>query len=184
MLNVALAYGTGSSMSDAGNSALQILNNGHSVGDGIYWIDPNGGGTDDAFQTFSDMTYDDGGWTAIKYPTMAADAPGWAIDILITNSTSSPSVAEILFYDDHGSIFSGELNNLNGGSWDDAFLQSSNGKDGTLWFNILNDYNMVFIRADSSANYSSNPVPVPATILLLGSGLIGLVGIRRKLKKA
>ncbi len=29
----------------------------------------------------------------------------------------------------------------------------------------------------------TNPVPVPATILLLGSGLIGLVGFRKKIKK-
>lgn len=28
-----------------------------------------------------------------------------------------------------------------------------------------------------------NPVPVPAAILLLGSGLVGLTGFRRKLKK-
>jgi hypothetical protein len=32
-------------------------------------------------------------------------------------------------------------------------------------------------------NQSYAPVPIPTTILLLGSGLIGLIGIRRKFKK-
>ena len=32
-------------------------------------------------------------------------------------------------------------------------------------------------------NISSTPVPIPGAIWLLGSGLIGIVGIRRKLKK-
>ncbi len=31
--------------------------------------------------------------------------------------------------------------------------------------------------------YSPNPVPIPSTLLLLGSGLIGLWGVRRKMKK-
>ena len=30
---------------------------------------------------------------------------------------------------------------------------------------------------------SSTPVPEPSTMLLLGSGLLGLVGLRRKFKK-
>jgi hypothetical protein len=31
--------------------------------DGPYWIDPNGGSTDDAFQAWCEMDYRDGGWT-------------------------------------------------------------------------------------------------------------------------
>jgi len=47
----------------AGISALQILNDGHSVGDGIYWIDPDGAGGNAPFQAYADMTRQGGGWT-------------------------------------------------------------------------------------------------------------------------
>ena len=53
----------GQTMATAGFSALQILNDGYSVGDGIYWIDPDGAGGNAAFQVQADMTTDGGGWT-------------------------------------------------------------------------------------------------------------------------
>jgi len=54
----------GQSEATAGLSALQILNDGYSVGDGVYWIDPDGpGGAGAAFQVYADMTRDGGGWT-------------------------------------------------------------------------------------------------------------------------
>ena len=38
---------------------------GQSQGNGIYWIDPNGGSTADSFQAFCDMQTERGGWTLV-----------------------------------------------------------------------------------------------------------------------
>jgi hypothetical protein len=43
-----------------GLSCLDILEQGFSTGDGLYWIDPTGA---DTYQVFCDMTRDGGGWT-------------------------------------------------------------------------------------------------------------------------
>jgi len=53
----------GSSSINAGVSAKQILNYGYSLGDALYWIDPDGVGGNDAFQVYADMTTRGGGWT-------------------------------------------------------------------------------------------------------------------------
>ena len=45
---------------NAGLSCKEILDNGGSNGDGIYWIDPEATG---AFEVYCDMTTDNGGWT-------------------------------------------------------------------------------------------------------------------------
>ena len=60
---VAVAFMDGQSPDTAGFSARQILNDGYSVGDGIYWLDPDGLGGNEPFQAYADMTRDGGGWT-------------------------------------------------------------------------------------------------------------------------
>ncbi len=65
-----------------------ILDNGGANGDGVYWIDPNGGATTDAFKTFCDMSTSGGGWTLGAYaahkrfgfPRMDIDVGTWSPD--------------------------------------------------------------------------------------------------------
>ena len=48
-----------------GESCKILLDSGFSDGDGIYWLDIDGDGGDDPFQTFCNMTLEGGGWTLV-----------------------------------------------------------------------------------------------------------------------
>lgn len=52
----------GTAMERAATSCLTLLLEYPSSPDGTYWLDPNGGATDDAFQAVCDMTNNGGGW--------------------------------------------------------------------------------------------------------------------------
>ena len=76
--------GDGSTAADAGDSCESIYNHGLGSIDGIYWIDPNGGNRNDAFEVFCIMESEGGGWTRI----VKADTQGeiWSADAV--NSVS------------------------------------------------------------------------------------------------
>jgi len=49
----------------AERSCKQVLETGCATNDGIYWINPDGGDTANAFQVYCDMSHDGGGWTLV-----------------------------------------------------------------------------------------------------------------------
>ncbi len=60
-----LGYEPSGTRANPGASCQDVLDAGSSHGDGLYWIDPNGGDPGDALQVFCDMTEDGGGWMLV-----------------------------------------------------------------------------------------------------------------------
>ncbi len=81
-----------------GLSCKQILDSGSSIGNGLYWIDPDGTGGGSAFQVYCDMTTSSGGWTLIMKAIgddFDYDDPLWEDTNVLNptnfNFTTSPS---------------------------------------------------------------------------------------------
>lgn len=55
----------GASKGQASRSCLAVLEEGFSTGNGLYWLDPNGGDNADAEQFYCNMTDHGGGWTLV-----------------------------------------------------------------------------------------------------------------------
>jgi len=64
---------TGLTATDPAASCLAVHQSDPQAASGLYWVDPNGGPTSDAFQVYCDMRTDGGGWTQIMYDRRDAE---------------------------------------------------------------------------------------------------------------
>ncbi|MFH2066287.1 MAG: VPLPA-CTERM sorting domain-containing protein [Pseudomonadota bacterium] len=98
--------------------------------------------------------------------------------------------ASISFYnasnEEFGTIFSDIVSEFN--AWEYFTISTVVPDNAVSWEVKLNPQEYHFgtsYNADwDSLSLTSTPVPIPAAIVLLGSGLFGLVGFRRQLKKS
>jgi len=84
------------------------------------------------------------------------------------------SITYLITYDGTGDMWASSF----------YFLSETGGGEG-IWYTAahiqdLNDGDTCKCKNGGGSTWIGSPVPVPSTMLLLGSGLVGLVGFRRK----
>ena len=137
---------------------------------------PNGSSSVDSSSGLSSVTFthtDD-------FNFLSFDASSFAINDTFSPTFSSTSLTVEGY--NNGTLVDSLLFNLSATSFTNFAVNLS----GVDEIRFLSDSSGLFWVADNFEVdvLSASPVPVPATVWLLGSGLIGLVGLRKKVLKS
>jgi len=140
-----------------------ITNN--NINSGLYWFDiyfPELSGTESF--NYSSITEtanpDPTNWSALVFEPSALDLGG-IYDVLALNTPLA-------------------LNSSLGG-FNVSFTYAGNAASGAQYFEIY-DLDLNVLETGYTAAGAS-PVPEPGTMMLMGSGMLGLIGLRRKMRK-
>lgn len=107
----------------------------------------------------------------------------WDVDNLLPFTLTFDLLNDKLLY--NGTVVDNDLDNISPSSF------IAYGLRGLPWFDLYTmgdayfyvGYGCHFLHEKTELDYAGEPVPEPATMLLLSSGLLGLVGLKRKCKK-
>ena len=158
------------------------------------------GGNPDGYIKASDMS--NGGWFFIAPSSWAGNWSGYIggslqFDLLRTVATGAMTVNNVRIYS-VGNFVAWDVSiNPPLGDWTHyaVDITSSNfdrisGISGTTFEGIMSNVTALYIQGEfpddgitGLDNVQINAVPIPAAVWLLGSGLVGLVAIRRRMKK-
>ena len=117
------------------------------------------------------------------------------VTLELTHKGNNSTQNELWYLNDGNDVFIGNLSQSAGFNYTDTFIIGSAlypSFPTPSWAFVVkvlesvqdgDKDNVVLFSSKLSGSYNCNPVPIPAAVWLLGSGLLGLIGIRRKFKR-